>query len=102
MRLIDADEVITRAKEEAVAMSEPFKSQFGLLVEWIVGKTSTAYDVDKVVEQLEEFREETEQFHVSGMLSDIIEVVKGGGAVTGDYIGTDLQRGCRGRRTVCS
>lgn len=38
------------------------------------------YDVDKVVEQLEEFREEMEQFGCSGMLSDMIEVVKGGGA----------------------
>lgn len=38
-----------------------------------------AYDVDKVVAQLEEFREEMEQFKCSGMLSDMIEVVKAGG-----------------------
>lgn len=44
-----------------------------------VNACDTAYDVDAVVKQLEEFREEAEQFHVSGMLSDIIEVVKGGG-----------------------
>lgn len=39
----------------------------------------TAYDVDKVVEQLEEFREEMEQFGCDGMLTDMIELVKGGG-----------------------
>ena len=38
-----------------------------------------AYDPDKVVERLEEYREEMEQFGCSGMLSDMIEVVKGGG-----------------------
>lgn len=61
MRLIDADEVI--------AMSEPFKSQFGLLVEWIAGKTSTAYDVDKVVEQLEDLKS---RVPVNRVLDDII------------------------------
>ena len=39
----------------------------------------TAYDVDKVVAQLEEYREEMEQFKCGGMLSDMIEIVKGGG-----------------------
>ncbi len=40
----------------------------------------TAYDPDKVVEQLEEYREEMEQFGCGGMLTDMIEIVKGGGA----------------------
>ena len=39
----------------------------------------TAYDTDKVVEQLEEYREEMEQFKRGGMLSEMIEVVKAGG-----------------------
>lgn len=39
----------------------------------------TAYDTDKVVAQLEEYREEMEQFKRGGMLSDMIEIVKGGG-----------------------
>lgn len=39
----------------------------------------TAYDVDKVVAQLEEYRKEMEQFKCGGMLSDMIEVVKAGG-----------------------
>lgn len=69
MRLIDADEVIAKAKKEAIAMSEPFKSQFGVLVEWIAGKTSTAYDVDKVVEQLEDLKS---RVPVNRVLDDII------------------------------
>lgn len=39
----------------------------------------TAYDPDKVVEQLEEYREEMERFKCGGMLPDMIEVVKAGG-----------------------
>ena len=39
----------------------------------------TAYDVDKVVRQLEEYREEMERFKCGRMLSDMIEVVKAGG-----------------------
>ena len=39
----------------------------------------TTYDLDKVVAQLEEYREEMEQFKCGGMLSDMIEVVKAGG-----------------------
>lgn len=45
----------------------------------VIDVQPTAYDVDKVVAQLEEFREEMEQFKCSGMLSDMIEVVKAGG-----------------------
>lgn len=45
----------------------------------VIDAQPTAYDVDKVVAQLEEFHEEMEQFKCSGMLSDMIEVVKGGG-----------------------
>ena len=37
------------------------------------------YDVDEVVEQLEEFRDEMKMFGCDGLLSDLIEVVKGGG-----------------------
>lgn len=39
----------------------------------------TAYDMDKVVAQLEEYREEMDQFKRGGMLSEMIEVVKEGG-----------------------
>ena len=44
-----------------------------------IDEQPTAYDVDKVVEQLEELTDEMEQFNCTGMLSDIIEVVKAGG-----------------------
>ncbi len=46
----------------------------------------TAYDVNKVVEQMEEFREEARQFGVDGMLTDIIEIVKRGGLLNGTSI----------------
>jgi hypothetical protein len=49
----------------------------------VIDAQPTAYDPDKAVRQLEEYREEMEQFGCSGMLSDMIEVVKGGG-VNGD------------------
>lgn len=45
----------------------------------LIENQPTAYDVDKVVAQLEEYREEMEQFKCDGMLSDMIEVVKAGG-----------------------
>lgn len=51
--------------------------------EFVKAWNRRANDVDKVVRQLEEYREEMEQFGCSGMLSDMIEVVKGGG-VNGD------------------
>ena len=44
-----------------------------------IDEQPTAYDVDNVVAQLEEYREEMEQFKCGGMLSDMIEIVKGGG-----------------------
>lgn len=45
----------------------------------VVNHMPAAYDTDKVVERLEEFREEMEQFGCSGILTDIIDVVKDGG-----------------------
>lgn len=76
-RLVDAEEVILRANKEASAMVEPFKSQFDLLVEWIVGKTSTAYDIDVVINQI------TEMANVNGNAyldcADVIDIIKEGG-----------------------
>ena len=40
---------------------------------------SEIYDPDKVVEQLEEYRPEMEQFGCGGILTDMIDVVKAGG-----------------------
>ena len=65
-RLIDEDELINgRGENEPVVIAAKC--------------TPTAYDVEKVVGQLEEYREEMEQFKCGGMLSDMIEVVKAGG-----------------------
>ena len=38
MRCIDADALIKKANYEADGMMEPFKSQFGVLVEWLINK----------------------------------------------------------------
>ena len=50
-------------------------------IDWmnVIYRQTTAYDVDQVVEQLEEFRDEMKMFGCDGLLSDLIEVVKGGG-----------------------
>lgn len=65
-RVIDEDELIKgRVENDPVVIAAKC--------------TPTAYDPDKVVAQLEEYREEMEQFKCGGMLSDMIEVVKAGG-----------------------
>ena len=50
-------------------------------IDWmnLIHRQPVAYYVDKVVEQLEEFRDEMKMFGCDGLLSDLIEVVKGGG-----------------------
>ena len=78
-RLIDADKVIEhleKVKKESASLVDiahiiGFQS--------IIDAQPTAYDPDKVVEQLEEFRGEMEQFGCGAMLADMIEIVKGGG-----------------------
>ena len=71
MRLIDAD------KFKGKVISSHTGS--GVIKLISIDEVPTAYDVDKVVVQLEEYREEMEQFKCGGMLSDMIEVVKAGG-----------------------
>lgn len=85
MGLIDADELIEQIWEKHKKTEEPYdfcvdelKEVFCGIVA-LVDEQPTAYDPDKVVEQLEEYREEMEQFKCGGMLSDMIEVVKAGG-----------------------
>ena len=50
-------------------------------IDWmnLIHRQPVAYYVDKVVDQLEEFRDEMKMFGCDGLLSDLIEVVKGGG-----------------------
>ena len=71
MRLIDAD----KFKGKVIASH----TGSGVIKLIAIDEVLTAYDPDKVVEQLEEYREEMEQFKCGGMLSDMIEVVKAGG-----------------------
>lgn len=78
MRLIDADrlKVMFEIEECTCALQAAILG--------IIDEQPTAYDPDKVVQQvvqqLEEFRPEMEQFGCGGMLTDIIDVVKVGGA----------------------
>lgn len=72
-KLIDADPVLDNLSGRLESMKDYDA------VKDVINNMPTAYDVDKVVEQLEEYREEMEQFKCGGMLSDMIEVVKAGG-----------------------
>ena len=96
MRLIDADEFMKtvlrmkRLNEECPLSDIDLENEkinnyetgqretFDLITEHLDAQP-TVYDPDKVVAQLEEYREEMEQFKCGGMLSDMIEVVKAGG-----------------------
>ena len=79
MRLIDADalkEYCMRASKS----DDDFRRVSLATLASVIDAQPTVYDPDKVVEQLEEFRPEMEQFGCSGILTDIIDVVKAGGA----------------------
>jgi hypothetical protein len=41
MRLIDTDRLITKTEIEAEGMTEPYKSELTVTVDWLVGKTPT-------------------------------------------------------------
>lgn len=80
MRLIDADkinfnEVFVGASE--LAQDTRYVSQI------LINRQPTAYDVDKVVEQLEELRKECEDplqdYDPNYFIDKAIEITKGGG-----------------------
>ena len=73
MRLIDEEKLMNEIRETITEQSST--------IDWmnLIHRQPVAYDVDKVVEQLEEFRDEMKMFGCDGLLSDLIEVVKGGG-----------------------
>ena len=79
MRLID-EEVLMKDIQNTI-------TEKSSTIDWMnmIYRQPVAYDVDQVVEQLEEFRDEMKMFGCDGLLSDLIEVVKGGG-VDADYI----------------
>ena len=78
MRLIDADLLKQNCK-----CTGGFKDNFMcvdlITLAQVIDNQPTAFDTEKIVEQLEEFRDEMKMFGCDGLLSDLIEVVKGGG-----------------------
>ena len=87
-RLIDADALLEQynlkdatkyGNKDAEQQAHSYSTMMLYEIADMIEDAPTAYDTDKVVEQLEEFREEMEQFKCGGMLSDMIEVVKAGG-----------------------
>ena len=79
MRLIDEEKLMNEIRETITEQSST--------IDWmnLIHRQPIAYDVDKVVEQLEEFRDEMKMFGCDGLLSDLIEVVKVGG-IDANYI----------------
>ena len=78
MRLIDADALIRFIDPEHLRHSGELSfSEIDVIN--MLNHAPTAYDVDRVMEQLERYREELEQFGRSGILTDMKEVVKDGG-----------------------
>lgn len=82
MRLIDADELKKELYQQwfmDILLTQRNSEDMFYALAQKIDKQPTVHDVDAVVKQLEEFSEEMEQFKCSGMLSDMIEVVKAGG-----------------------
>ncbi len=81
MRLIEADDVKKMISDTFEKEKDVINSfwEMGTLMDK-VDEIQTAYNVDAVVKQLEEFRGEMEQFGCGSMLADMIEIVRGGGA----------------------
>lgn len=80
MRLIDADtlkEYCMRASKS----DDDFRRVSLATLASVIDVQPTAYDVDKVVEQLEEIkrRYDIEEFGIKGIICKAIEIVKGGG-----------------------
>ena len=73
MRLID-EEVLMKDIQKTI-------TEKSSTIDWmnLIHRQPVAYDIDNVVKQLEEFRDEMKMFGCDGLLSDLIEVVKGGG-----------------------
>lgn len=80
MRMIDADELKTQLYE-SIMVNEDMDCLDFLRVESLIDAQPTAYDVDKVVEQLEELegRYNSVDFGIKGIICKAIEIVKAGG-----------------------
>lgn len=78
MRLIDADALKKDLKSVTLSNGTLVNTNAVLL---LLDKYSTTYDVDKVVEQLEELkgRYNSVDFGIKGIICKAIEIVKAGG-----------------------
>lgn len=74
-RLIDAGVVLDNLSGRLESMKDYDA------VKDVINNMPTAYDVDKVVEQLEELKRRygIEEFAIKGVICKAIEIVKGGG-----------------------
>lgn len=76
MRLIDADKI---NPGDVIGGNNEFANDIRKAMQDLIDIQPTAYDVDKVVKQLEEYKGEAEQLGALGLIVDIIEVMKVGG-----------------------
>lgn len=76
MRLIDADDFKEDLKAVTLSNGTSIVNVNNII--FLLDKYKTAYDIDKVVDELEDFRAEMKQFGCEGMLSDMLEVIKHG------------------------
>lgn len=85
MRLIDADELMDFISEHAEQIQYAIEHKNMEILESLIKQIPTAYDVDKVVEQLEDrSKEYNSGVRLHGKPEEIItneaiEIVKGGG-----------------------
>lgn len=84
MRLIDADRLLADLKEENVVpiciQNLTKKNKQIIRFENMIYEQPTAYDVDKVVEYLEQLRDRfnKKDFAIRGIIEKAIEIVKAG------------------------
>ena len=83
MRLIDADKL----QQDLIDQIDWLRKQdyelycaIGDDITWCIDKQPTAYDVDKIVEYLEELRDRfnKKDFAIRGIIEKVIEIVKTG------------------------
>ena len=80
MRLIDVDALVKRLEKSHEYHAKTSREEVLLFRDIrIINEQSTACDLDKIVNQLEQYRSEMERFGCDGILTDMIEIVKGGG-----------------------
>lgn len=79
MRLIDVDNVISVAEGE-------FSEEDVSKIRWLLSHIGTAYDIDKVVEELEKLKGEKEMGTSKVVVKECIEIVKQGVRYICDYL----------------